>query len=484
MATYEELMNAARNADAAGDGEAAGRLVKMAQAAQPQERMPIGAKIATALNMAGEGLTFGLVGDEAAARFDAMIGRGSYDDRLDLYRGNEEQFREENPIAATASQVLPSMAVPGLGIAKTAGLLGKAGVGAASGAAGGGLFGFMEGEGVDDRLAGLKQGALIGGALGGAAPIAGRQLGKAIDNVRGSSAVRKAARAAPTRDQLEAQASALFEQTKGAQLPRPPLQAAAQKMTAEAVDGGMDAMLTPSAARVASNITDVANDAAPTVSMREMNVMRRQAQVPAGNVTNRTEMAVGSKMINAIDSYVDEVAPQLGEQGKTARAMWSTLRKSDNMDEIFKRAEMAASGFENGLKVEFRRILKNPRLRRGYSKAEQAAMMKVVSPGLLPSIIRQVGRLGVSMDNGSNALGGALGAGLGGSVGGIGGAMAVPAIGTAARKASEVMTQKSAQRVKDIIRAPNTQLPAITNQAQGLLDDLMVRMGRGVAINQ
>lgn len=255
-------------------------------------------------------------------------------------------------------------------------------------------------------------------------------------------------------------------------------------MTSDAVDGGMDAMLTPSASRVASNVRDVANDTTPTMSLQELNVLRRQAQVPAGNMANRTEKGVGTGMIKAIDDYVDSLAPQLGEEGKIARKMWATLRKVDDMDEIFKRAEVAASGFENGLKAEFRNILKSKKLRRGYSKAELGAMAKVVNPGLLQNIVRQVGRVGISLDNGSNALGGALGAGLGGSLMGPAGAVITPLIGTASRKASEAITQRNAARVADVIRAPNVQLPALTNQTRGLLDDWVVRAGRGAGLTQ
>lgn len=441
------------------------------------EKMPLGAKIATALNMGGEALTFGLVGDEAAAAFDDLIGRGDYQERLDLYRGNEEQFREENPVAAVVSQVAPSMVLPGLGVAKASGPLAKAGVGALSGGLGGGIFGYMEGDD-GDRARSALTGGLLGAGLGAAAPTAGRLLGDAVDKVRAGSAVRRASRNAPTRDQLEAQASALFTKNKAAQLPRQPLQAASSRIAANGREMGMDAMLTPNAARVAGNIDDAANVANPSMTMQELNVLRRQAQIPAGNVANRPEKAIGTQMIQAIDDYVDSVAPQLGAEGREARKMWSTLRKMDAMDELVERAEQAASGFENGLKAEFRRILKSEKLRRGYSQAELAAMKKVTNPGVLAGIIRQAGRLGVSLDNGSNALGGALGAGLGGSLLGPTAAVVTPLVGTAARKASEVMTQRAASRVNDVIRAQTTTVPALTNQTRGLLDDYLVRAAR------
>lgn len=64
-----------------------------------------GEKIAAWLNKGGESLTMGVVGDEAAAATDAMLGRGGYDQRRDQYRQQEAQLEAENPGAALAADV-------------------------------------------------------------------------------------------------------------------------------------------------------------------------------------------------------------------------------------------------------------------------------------------------------------------------------------------------------------------------------------------
>jgi len=139
--------------------------------------MSPGEKLGTALNIGGESITLGLVGDEAAAAADSLTGRGSYDDRLASYRGDERQFREENPTLAFGSEFLPAF-LPGAGLATAMGKVGttagRVGLGLLGGAAAGGTQGFMEGEGGwSNRLNNAVIPAALGGAIGGALEPAG-----------------------------------------------------------------------------------------------------------------------------------------------------------------------------------------------------------------------------------------------------------------------------------------------------------------------
>jgi hypothetical protein len=195
MATYEEMMAKAKQLAAGGDTASAKRLAQIAlksrSAPTPEKgiwqtlkenvvgdndptTMNTGEKIGTLLNMGGESMTFGLVGDEAAAAADSVIGRGNYDDRLAKYRGNEASVRESNPGASLAADVLPAL-LPGLGMAKgvaaAPSALGALWRGAKAGIAAGGTYGFMEGEGgLGDRIQGGAVGATLGGAIGAATP--------------------------------------------------------------------------------------------------------------------------------------------------------------------------------------------------------------------------------------------------------------------------------------------------------------------------
>lgn len=144
--------------------------------------MSIGEKAATALNIGGESMTLGVVGDEAAAAADSLVGRGSYDERLQHHRGQEAALREQNPAVAFAAEVAPAM-IPGAGgmkLAQAAGkTVGRLGAGAAIGAGSGALYGFAEGEGgANERLGNAAKTAALGGAFGAIAP-------KVIDGLAG-----------------------------------------------------------------------------------------------------------------------------------------------------------------------------------------------------------------------------------------------------------------------------------------------------------
>lgn len=131
-----------------------------------------GEKAGTMLNMAGEAMTAGIIGDEASAAVAAAIPGGmGYDDRLAYERDQQRIAENDNPYLATAAKIGGAMMLPiggGLNVARAAGI----------GAAAGGTYGFAEGEGgIGNRGASGVVGAAAG-AAGGAAAV---PLGKVIN---------------------------------------------------------------------------------------------------------------------------------------------------------------------------------------------------------------------------------------------------------------------------------------------------------------
>lgn len=140
-----------------------------------------GERVGSMLNSTGEAMTFGYIGDEASAKASALLPGGmGYEDRLAHERQQQAIFERDNPGLALTSQIAGGMIAP---VAATTSLPAAIGLGAFGGAS----YGFMEGEGREDRLRGLGYGALFGGALGAAGiPLgrvvqwAGRKGGKAL----------------------------------------------------------------------------------------------------------------------------------------------------------------------------------------------------------------------------------------------------------------------------------------------------------------
>ena len=140
-----------------------------------------GEKVGTALNMAGEAMTFGLIGDEASGAVAGMIPGGmNAQERTDYERQQQAMLEESNPGVALTSQIAGGLMAP-LAVATSVPSA------VAWGAGGGFTYGGMEGEGgLKERAPGAYAGGLIGGAAGGASvPLgkvlqwAGRKLGKA-----------------------------------------------------------------------------------------------------------------------------------------------------------------------------------------------------------------------------------------------------------------------------------------------------------------
>lgn len=196
MATYEELIAAAKRQDAAGNTADARRLAEMAvklrSQPEPQQEQTwgewlqgnifgnsedgitnAGEAIGSWLNRAGESMTGGLIGDEASAAVSGMLPGRSYEGELSRYRANERDLGLAGQLTADlAGGLVGGIAAGGAGILPQASsLLGRMGYGALAGAGLGAAQGFMEGEGnLSNRLENAGSGAAFGGILGAATP--------------------------------------------------------------------------------------------------------------------------------------------------------------------------------------------------------------------------------------------------------------------------------------------------------------------------
>lgn len=188
MPTREQLESALINADKAGDVQAARMLANALKSGEYEGALKPKAEPETktndsyGLNLAREalqGLTFGF-SDEAGAGLAALAASltsdakfsDAYDDIIKNVRGEQNTFRQENPVASAGAQLVGGVATGGAGLAKAANALAPVGSSIARAAGVGSLTGTVEG-GIagagfadDDKLDGAKTGALIGASTG------------------------------------------------------------------------------------------------------------------------------------------------------------------------------------------------------------------------------------------------------------------------------------------------------------------------------
>lgn len=434
-----------------------------------------------------QGMTFG-GGDEVVARGASLLpGGGSYDAELDRERARLEKGRDQNTGVSAMSEIAGALAVP-LGATKLTGNLPmrmaqSAGVtGALSG-----VYGFLSGEdGLANRASNAADSAALGALVGGAIPVVGNVVQRGAESVMANRAVSQAAKNAPTTEQLRAAGNAAYKAVDDAGVVIAPdaFQGAADDAISRMAAQGMDTgpmSLTPQSSRVADIIGDTAAAGNP-VPFRDLDLMRRKAGIPASNMANRGESAVGSEAIAALDDFVNNITPAQVTQGNaenlpelinTARDVWSKMRRSQMIDDAIENSQNYLSGEASGIRNQFARILKNDKLSRGFSDAEKTLMRKVVN-GSLPEQLLNLASGGIGQI--ATVLGGA---GLGSAAGGVG-AMAGAGAGAlgamAARKGAEALSGRNAEIVRAIIANGGLpELPKLAPQTRAVIEALMQR---------
>ena len=441
---------------------------------------------------AGDGVFFGF-GDEISARLNAMTGYDAntgtygnwgttYDDQLAAVRGQEKQFREDHPVASFGAEFAGAMlpAAVGVGaVGQGANIWSKIGRGAAAGGAMGAAYGFGEGEGgVGGRVENARNNGLIGLAAGAAIPAVGGVIGSAARGRAARKAVREAARNAPSTEELRAIGNSLYRQIDDAGVQIKP--GAFDDLRGSVLDylranTGFDELpgpgsLTPGTARVMEIMDQagqrMAQDPTAALPFRSLDQMRRQAGAAAGNVTNRTDKAAGSAVIQQLDDFVQRLSPDDVVAGNVdslqsaipqARDVWSRMTKSQLVDDAMERSENYLSGSASGVRNQFKNLLQNKKIASGFNAAEKAALRQVTHGSPIDQIVNLAGSGLAQM--------GVIGGGL--QTGGFGGGVIGALMASGQRKLAESVTMRNAELARAAIASGKLKNQAIIDALIG-----------------
>lgn len=303
--------------------------------------------------------------------------------------------------------------------------------------------------------------ARIAGALAG-----GIGASSAANAVTGAKA------ALPTAAEIKSSAgySALKEPMRAAQLTPEAYQGIVRGLAAEARDFGLTTKLKGEFGGV---LTDFAKRAQASggASLYDLELLRRSLRNAGGDKLDEASQALSGKLIDHLDDAVESLSESSiragGETGtpildvlKDARQTYSTGMKSQMVETAVERARNAASGFENGLRVEFRKLLNNPKNAKRFSDVERQAMQGVVRGTLKSNALRWLGGFGVPLDNGRNFLGSVIGGGAGASIGSLAGPVGTAVggpllvgLGTAAKAGANAATRNQALIAEALVKA-------------------------------
>lgn len=268
--------------------------------------------------------------------------------------------------------------------------------------------------------------------------------------------------ALPTIDQLKDTSRAVYQEIDdfGVTIKNDSFSRLTSKLVKSAKREGLDPTLTPKTEAALGRFeAEVGND----INLTQVDTLRKVAQNAAKSI-EPADARLGSMMIETIDQFLDDLNPSelrrafgtpkdIGSRYKAARELWGRARRSELIQDAFQKADLQASGFENGIRTQFRSILNNKKKRRFFKANEIEAMNKVVKGDKAENLAKLVGRLGFSEGGATNIIGGLSGVAVGGAIAGGPGALIVPVIGQLSRKLAQRMTSKNAEFADEVIRS-------------------------------
>jgi len=315
---------------------------------------------------------------------------------------------------------------------------------------------------------GYKVGGPVGGAIGetiptalimatGAAPV--RKLAK-LPRASAKVVNRYLKNAAPTAENLKKAARGIYNELDdaGAIVTSKRINSLGAGIAKKATREGIDPTLHPKSTAALNRIIQAQDNPLTTT---ELDTLRKIAKSAAASI-DPADARMGSIMVNMIDDFMDDLKPHdfakgaakgVGAKYKDARQLYQRAKKSELLDEAISKAQNQATGFENGIRVQFRSLLNNKKKMRGFSAEEKSAMQKVVQGTTAANLTKLIGKLGFSEDQAVRMLLPAGGMMAGGAAFGTPGAIAVPIIGQVSRKLSQTLTANNSRLANAVVRA-------------------------------
>ena len=230
----------------------------------------------------------------------------------------------------------------------------------------------------------------------------------------------------------------------------------ANKLSARLKKEGLDPTLHPKTTAALKRITD---DIGQAKTATELETLRKIAKGAASSI-EPPDARLGGMIVRGIDDGLDSLSEQIGGKFKEARALSQRAFKSQAITDMIEDASHTASGMENGLRIEARKLLKNKKRRRGFTNDELAALRQIEQGTTAANMTKFLGKFGISEGQATSMLGASIGIGGGGAIGaafGPGGAaigaVTVPALGQIAKKTAQRITLRNTKFADDLVRA-------------------------------
>jgi hypothetical protein len=303
---------------------------------------------------------------------------------------------------------------------------------------------------------------ILSSGLAAGAPTARAAVPSVVQNVRRGPV--------PTREQLYEAADAGYTAARDLGVRYNPAAVGdmAFKTQGALVESGFNEITAPRTYQMLGKFGNKADEASPNAaaSFNDLDSVRKGlGKIAQGHSSPdaivRSDAAAASEAINRLDEFfanpagaVAGDAGQLSRIAETARGNFAAAKRSERVGRAEDLADLqAASGgsganIDNAMRQRIKDILKSKKEAAGFSKEELEQMYKIVRGTPAGNTARLLGKLAPT-----GIVSGALSGGAGAAIGGGAGAVALPLVGFAAKKMSDVMTANQLSKLDELVRS-------------------------------
>lgn len=294
--------------------------------------------------------------------------------------------------------------------------------------------------------------------------LAGASVAKGVSKLKTGRELNEVIeRSTPTVDELKAASSAVFKEIDdlGAKVNPGSFAALTDSIEKAAKGVGASQRTTPQAFGIIEDFKEVAARGTP-IGLEELEELRTVANNVAKTI-DPAQQAPALAIIDEIDNFlyrsgpgiIDMPAggPNIGGEYRAARNMWGRARRGELLEEAFVKAEDTASGFENGLRIEFRKILKNKRQSKFFNADEKAAMRQVSVGTSATNLAKLIGKMGFSEKQATQLVNPLMSGGVAGLLFGPAAGIAAPLVGQASKKLAQKLTRNNGMLAQRVVKA-------------------------------
>lgn len=281
----------------------------------------------------------------------------------------------------------------------------------------------------------------------------------------------------PTEDELKNTANSLYTNAKnaGVNISSDAYDNLVGNINSAVTEAGTHPHLHPKVAAALSALDDAKGTDIP---LGDMERLRRIANGAAKSI-EPDERRVAGVILDKIDDFMDNLKSDQVSSGDSsvagtlseARATWAKLRKSQTVSDAIERAKNTAEAQRGnlaaGLRSQFKMLVNNQKLMRGFSPDEQQAIRDVARVGTITGPMAALGALRPRGWIGLSEMAGAVAHPEAGAP-----LLATALAGEASQRGLNAITSNQAARVGAMIRAGQT-LPPTVNPNSALLAALL-----------